>query len=78
MSLQLPSQLQSYRHYKGDTYTLLHIAENSEDRAQLMAVYVSHLKQKVLVRPWAMFNEEVDWPDGQRRPRFMPITEHAP
>jgi hypothetical protein len=69
-----PSLLTSYRHYKGGSYTLLHIAENSEDRSELMAVYVSHLKGKVLVRPLAMFNEIVPWPDGQMRPRFAPLV----
>lgn len=69
--------LQSYRHYKGGSYTLLYVAENSENRSELLAVYVSHARQKVLVRPWAMFTEEVVWPDGVRRPRFMRI-EDAP
>ena len=73
-----PTKLQSYRHYKGGTYTLLYVAENSENRTELMAVYVSHLRQKVLVRPWAMFSEEVEWPDGMRRPRFVPYSEDAP
>jgi len=67
------STLQSYRHYRGGTYTLLHVAENSENRAELMAVYVSHLSRKVLVRPWAMFRELVEWADGVRRPRFAAL-----
>jgi hypothetical protein len=71
------STLQSYRHYRGGTYTLLYVAENSEDRSELLAVYVSHLTQKVLVRPWSMFREEVVWQDGQRRPRFLDV-ELAP
>ncbi len=65
--------LRSFVHHGGGTYTLLYVAENSEDRDQQMAVYVSHHRGKVLVRPWAMFNEEVTWPDGVRRPRFAPI-----
>ncbi len=72
------SRLQSYRHYKGFTVTLLYVARNSEDRDQELAVYVSHLRQQVWVRPWAMFNEEVEWPDGVRRPRFLAISEEAP
>lgn len=72
------TMLQSYRHYRGGTYTLLYVARNSEQRDQEMAVYVSHLRKQVWVRPWAMFNEEVQWPDGARRPRFVPISEEAP
>ncbi len=70
-----PSRLQSYRHYRGGTYTLLYVARNSEDRDQELAVYVSHLRQQVWVRPWAMFCEEVEWPDGVRRARFVAIGE---
>lgn len=70
-----PTELTTYRHYRGGFYTLLYVAENSEQRDQLMAVYVSHLRRKVLVRPWDMFNEVIPWPDGTRRPRFSPVTE---
>jgi len=69
------STLQSYRHYRDGTYTLLCLAENSDNRAETMAVYVSHLTRKVLVRPWAMFREDVVWPDGQRRPRFVELVD---
>jgi hypothetical protein len=64
------TELHSYRHYKGGTFTLLAVAENSNRREQLMAVYVSHLRRKVLVRPWDEFNEPVMWPDGVVRPRY--------
>ena len=69
------TKLQSYRHHKGGTYTLLGIAECSEDRSQHMAVYVSHKRQKMLVRPAAMFFEDVTWPDGETRPRFVLIED---
>ncbi len=68
-----PFKLASYRHYKGDTYTLLFIARNSEDREEELAVYVSHKRRQVWVRPWKMFNELVLWPNGKMLPRFMPI-----
>jgi hypothetical protein len=67
--------LKSYRHYKGGTYTLLHVARSSEERETLLAVYVSHQTQAVWVRPWVMFNEPVRWPDGEIRARF---SEMAP
>lgn len=64
------ARLTAYRHYKGGTYTLLYVARSSEKRNELLAVYVSHQTQVVWVRPWAMFNEVVMWPDGTPRPRF--------
>lgn len=67
--------LQSYRHYKGGTYTLLHVARLSEAREQVVAVYVSHVRGTVWVRPWKMFNEPVLWPDGVMRPRFTPFAD---
>lgn len=69
--------MQSFQHYKGSTHTLLFVAENSEARTELMAVYVSHGRHKVLVQPWARFREEVAWPDGVRRPRFVEIEGEA-
>ena len=69
------AQLQSFRHHKGGTYTLLYIARSSENRDEQMAVYVSHQRQHVWVRPLAMFHELVMWPDGVRRPRFIPLDE---
>lgn len=71
----IPTSLQTYRHYKGGTYTLLWVAANSEERTQRMAVYFSHETRFVWVRPWLMFNEPVVWPDGAMRARFTPITE---
>jgi hypothetical protein len=74
-SLHAPTPLISYLHFKGGTYTLLYLAENSEQREQILAVYVSHLRSKVLVRPWDMFREPVLWPDGQMRARFTPLVD---
>ena len=74
VSIHAPTPLLSYLHFKGGTYTLLYLAENSEQRDQILAVYVSHLRSKVLVRPWSMFTEPVLWPDGQMRARFTPLA----
>ena len=67
------STLTSYRHYKGGTYTLLHIGRNSEKRAEQLAVYVSHQTSQVWVRPLKMFREHVPWPDGVSRRRFTAL-----
>jgi hypothetical protein len=65
----------SYRHYKGGTYTLLHVAGLSEDRMQTVAVYVSHQTGLIWVRPLEMFHELVRWPDGALRPRFTELSK---
>lgn len=71
----MKTELTSYVHYRGGTFTLLYVAENSNQRDQEMAVYVSHLRRKVLVRPYAEFTELVRWPDGQMRPRYVELVE---
>lgn len=70
--------MKSYRHYKGGSYTLLMVARNSENREELLAVYVSHQTQQIWVRPWTMFNELVVWSDGVRRPRFTELSPAEP
>jgi hypothetical protein len=72
-----PATLRSYRHYRGGTYTLLMIARNSENRRQKLAVYVSHQRRHVWVRPWSMFTQPVCWPDGVLRPRFVLIEQES-
>lgn len=76
----LGTTMKSYRHYKGGLYTLLLVARGSEDRSELLAVYVSHKTQQIWVRPWAMFTEIIPWNDGVRRPRFVEMVseETAP
>lgn len=58
-----------YRHFKGSTNYIRHIAENTET-GELMVVYskidlesksgLGALKNKVYVRPYAMFIDKVD------------------
>lgn len=70
--------LKSYRHYKGGTYTLLHVARSSEKRDDFFAVYVSHQTQVIWVRPLEMFREPMRWPDGAIRPRFCEMPPDVP
>ena len=60
-----------FRHFKGGRYRVLFIAKDSETEAPTV-VYVSLMNGDVWVRPAAMFVEVVAWPDGNRRPRFIP------
>ena len=58
-----------YRHFKGSTYYIRHIAEHTET-GETMVVYskidlesksgLGALKSKVYVRPYAMFIDKVD------------------
>lgn len=71
VTVESMGQLLTYDHWKGGSYTLLHVARNSNQRDQLLAVYVSHQRRQIWVRDWTEFNELVRWPDGEMRPRFV-------
>ena len=71
-----------YRHFKGSTNYIRHIAENTET-GELMVVYskidlesksgLGALKSKVYVRPLSMFIDKVDkekYPDATQEYRF--------
>lgn len=58
-----------YRHYKGSLYIVFAVAQHSET-GELMVIYRELTKEGAWVRPLAMFEEEVLWPDGVTRPRF--------
>lgn len=67
---------QTFRHFKGGRYRHLLTARNSENHEELLVVYQSLDHDSIWVRPLAMWNEETDrWPDGVRRPRFVPETD---
>ena len=71
-----------YRHFKGSTYYIRHIAEHTET-GEAMVVYskidlesksgLGALKSKVYVRPYTMFISKVDkekYPDATQEYRF--------
>jgi len=60
----------NYQHYKGNIYTVLHIATHSETGEQLVAYQNS--EGKVWVRPYDMFFEKVEV-DGVMVDRFKEI-----
>jgi len=69
---------ESYRHYKGGTFTLIGIAENSNERSEELAVYVSHQRRKLLVRPAVEFFGLVTLEDGTEAKRYQRIEEESP
>lgn len=72
-------------HYKGDLYDALYLARLSEDRSKYVVVYRSVKTGDIWVRPFEhpLFEGDdcwcdvVEWPDGVKRPRFVPLTENT-
>jgi hypothetical protein len=62
-----------YRHYKGQSYQLLHLATHSESGEQLAIYRCLYGDFSVWARPLQMFLENVCLPDGQIVPRFQLI-----
>lgn len=61
-------RLGSYRHFKGDLYQVVCLAKDSETQER-MVVYTKE-PEIYWVRSEKSWEEEVEWPDGVRRPRF--------
>ena len=63
-----------YKHYKGGRYLVLHLASDSTNGRNDAegVVYVSLAYGILKYRELAEFVEEVQWPDGAMRPRFIP------
>ena len=61
--------LGDFKHFKGDLYVVICIAKDSETEER-MVVYTKE-SPIYWVRSEKNFEEEVEWPDGIRRPRFI-------
>lgn len=64
----------TYKHHKGGLYTVLFVAEettNARKGGNGGVVYVSHTYGKIKYRDLDEFTEEIEWPDGIVRPRFI-------
>ena len=70
--------LGDFRHFKGTLYTVVVICKDSETLDR-MVVYTKYPPEPSTsaedtpywVRSEKMWEEEVEWPDGVRRPRFV-------
>lgn len=65
-----------YRHYKGNEYELLFIAEQTETQ-EALAVYRSLIDDKIWTRPASMWSEKVMF-EGQEISRFTWLREAHP
>ncbi|MBU2103871.1 DUF1653 domain-containing protein [Patescibacteria group bacterium] len=64
----------TYEHYKGGLYTVLFVTEETTNERKGNnggVVYVSRTYGKIKHRDFDEFTEEVEWPDGAMRPRFI-------
>ena len=62
-----------YKHYGGGRYLVIGISEESTNSREgtPAVVYVSLTYGKIRHRELKEFQEEVLWPDGIKRPRFI-------
>lgn len=61
-----------YRHYKGNTYEVIGVAQHSETGELLVVYRPEYGERRLWVRPVSMFMESVTV-DGKSVPRFVPI-----
>ena len=63
-----------YRHFKGNEYVVLGIAQHSETQEPMVVYQALYGDKGLWVRPASMWNEIVD-KDGYHGPRFTYIEE---
>jgi hypothetical protein len=67
-----------YRHFKGGLYRVIGRGEHTETKQEVI-VYQTVATGELWVRPAFMWDEQqVLWPDGQWRPRFVPEGTGVP
>ena len=69
--VELPEDGRLYQHYRGDCFRIVSCALSSEDSATWKVIYRSLSTGKVWERPLDKFTDEVRWPDGVHRDRYM-------
>ena len=67
----------SYRHYKGNLYTVIGLARHSETLEDLVVYRAEYGERGLWVRPAAMFAETV-LIDSQPVPRFARLEPEQP
>lgn len=63
-----------YRHYKGNDYQVLGLAQHTETEEAVVVYQALYGARGLWVRPAAMFNETVEI-GGKRVPRFARVGE---
>jgi hypothetical protein len=70
----MPNAGETYRHYKGNAYEVLHIGKHTETEEDLVIYRAVDKPEQVWVRPAAMFMETVEW-EGRQVPRFIHLEK---
>ncbi len=60
-----------YRHYKGNEYIVLAIANHSETEEEMVVYQALYGEQRVWVRPKSMWHETVTLQNGEQVLRFQ-------
>ena len=77
MMRSIPVPQQIYRHFKGNLYQIVTLAEHSESGEMMVVYQAMYGEFKVYTRPLSMFMEKVDkvkYPDAVQEYRFEQIS----